>query len=322
MPGTRATFGVVDLRMSQAIGTLRAMGRARRQDPPGAIHHLMNRGTARTMLFRSDEDRGGFMYRVGCLESRFALEVHAFVLMGNHYHVIVRSLEGRLSEAMHWLGTHYARRFNRAHGRDGAFFKSRFESELIETDEYLARAGAYVHLNPFKAGLVEQIGSYRWSSLGAYAGRRRAMPWLHTELLRGSMSPDAYFQMVCAYAGEVIELDTPDDASGVGWYRDIEGAAAAAVTRADEQIAGTFGVSVDDLYAVRRGVLNIPRLVALAYSTHVIGLDSAQAAKRYGLKNGRSVRSARQRLRALVSEDPTLSQTLETLRLGASLGRL
>ena len=182
------------------------MGRAPRCDFADAIHLVTNRGTARTMIFRSDADRRSFLSLLGDLEGRFGVEVIAFVLMGNHFHLIVRSRSGLLSRALHHLEGSFSRGFNPRHDRRGALFQGRFDSRLIEDDVQLHRAGAYVHLNPVKAGLVTEALQHRWSSLRSYASGRRLASWLHLDLLQGR-SPQRYLDDLTALTPAVLAID-------------------------------------------------------------------------------------------------------------------
>ena len=125
-----------------------AMGRAPRVDEAGAWHHVTNRGVNRCNLFHDQTDREKFLELLAEISERYGLEVHVLCLMGSHYHLQVRSTEGRISEAMRDLGGRYARWFNRRHGRTGPLFGGRFRSVLITSDEQLVNTWTYIHRNP------------------------------------------------------------------------------------------------------------------------------------------------------------------------------
>ena len=86
--------------MSQVGRSVGDMGRRHRQDDPGALHFVSNRGTAQTMVFRSDHDHRFFLALLGELEIRFGVQVIAYVLMGNHYHLCIETPEGNLVKGM------------------------------------------------------------------------------------------------------------------------------------------------------------------------------------------------------------------------------
>ena len=117
---------------------------------------------------------------------RFKLEVHAvYVLMKNHYHLLVRTREGSLSRAIQWLGVSYSVWFNRRHQRSGHLFQGRFKNFLIENDHYFTAMCLYIHGNPLRAGIVRNLWDYPWSSYRVYADKKREVFWLNTELVLG-----------------------------------------------------------------------------------------------------------------------------------------
>jgi len=128
------------------------MARPLRVDVAGAWYHVMNRGHRGGALFLDDADRRRFLGGVAELPERFALEVHAFVLMPNHYHLLVRTREANLSQAIHWLNVSYAVKFNWAHRCRGTVFQGRFKGVLIQEEGKAVEVARYVHLNPVRVG--------------------------------------------------------------------------------------------------------------------------------------------------------------------------
>ncbi len=159
------------------------MPRRKRKDFPGAWWHVMNRGTSRRAIFEDDQDRRYFLSLLAWMVHWGCIEVHAFCLMDTHYHLLIRSTRGELSEAMHWIGMKYAHWFNRRQGRDGSLCRGRFVSKLIAIIEYRWAVLYYIHRNPTSAGLAETIGEYRWSSAWYLANGVRC-PWLSTQFSR------------------------------------------------------------------------------------------------------------------------------------------
>ena len=154
------------------------MARGLRQNPTGAWHHVMNRGARQQTIFRDDRDRAAFLGILDDVHRGDTLDIHAYCLMGNHYHLVVHCPEGNLSTAMHHLGSRYAQRFNARHGLDGPLFRGRFRSKPITTDEYLTEAVRYVHRNPLELAPAGGLADYQWSSHAAYLGRARCPRWL------------------------------------------------------------------------------------------------------------------------------------------------
>ena len=126
------------------------MARPLRVNLAGSWNHVVSRGNGGEVLFRGDVDRHRFLGLVSELPARFFVEVHAFVLMDNHYHLLLRCQEANLSEAVRWLQVSYAGRFNWAHRRRGHVFQGRFKSVLLMEEEALDEVGRYIHLNPVR----------------------------------------------------------------------------------------------------------------------------------------------------------------------------
>ena len=286
------------------------MGRVHRVDEPGMMHFVTNRGTAQTMVFRTDRDRRTFLSMLGELETRFAVRIVAYVLMGNHYHLIVVSVDGRLPEAMHFLDGNHARRFNGAHERTGALFEGRYDSRPIRDDAHLERAGIYLHLNPLAAGLTSGPLGYPWSSLDAYAAGRAALPWLHLDLLAGRSGE----QYLCAAVAElegVLSVDHSSDDDVHAWCSNTDAKVDAAFAASDSAVAQAFGASVDELYVVVRGRTNIARTAAIVRASRTTGQSLECVAQRYGLRSVNAVYSAVRRLREQAVADPGVALRLD-----------
>ena len=187
------------------------MARALRIEIPAGRYHVTSRGNERRAIFRQDGDRLHFLELCSQLPVRFGVRLHAFVLMDNHYHLVMDTPEANLSRAIQWLNVSYSVWFNRRHRRSGHLFQGRFKGILIEGDDGLQRVARYVHLNPVRVmrlgldksrrkaegqGLVEApkaeviaerlevLRKYRWSSYSALAGYRSAPAWLWVAQLR------------------------------------------------------------------------------------------------------------------------------------------
>jgi len=159
------------------------MARAWRIEYEGALYHVLSRGNERRDIFLDDDDRTVFLTGLAEAEERFAVDVFAYVLMDNHYHLLLRTRRANLSKAMQWLGVSYTTRFNFKQSRSGHLFQGRFKSMLVENDAYLLQLSYYIHCNPLRAGMVERLADYRWSSYRAYAYEKKAPEWLNTEVI-------------------------------------------------------------------------------------------------------------------------------------------
>jgi len=161
------------------------MPRPLRLDYADARQHVMNRGARSEPIFRDNDDCMVFLGLLAELPVRFGVEVHGYALMGNHYHLLLVSRHGRLSEAMGFVQSRFARHQNRVHRWDGPIFRGRFKNRLVEDDGYWRHVLAYVHLNPVTAHLVGKPEEARWTSHRAYVGLDTAPEWLETAELLG-----------------------------------------------------------------------------------------------------------------------------------------
>jgi len=189
------------------------MARPLRVERPGGRYHVTARGNERKAVFRGDSDRLHFLGLLSELGERFGLRVHAYVLMDNHFHLLVETPEANLSRAMHWLGVSYSVWFNRRHQRAGHLFQGRFKAVIVEDDAGWQEVARYVHLNPVrvarlgldkrqqaaarggpiakpKAELVGErlrlLREYHWSSYRGYAGYSAPLAWVWREPLARS----------------------------------------------------------------------------------------------------------------------------------------
>lgn len=156
------------------------MSRPLRFEYPGAVWHVTCRGNERREVFRDDGDRECFLAVLGRTVWLFRWRLHAYVLMGNHYHLVVETPEPTLSRGMRQLNGIYTQAFNRAHKRAGHLFQGRFKAILLEKEAHLLELCRYVVLNPVRAGLVQSARGWGWSSYRATAGMTDAPKWLET----------------------------------------------------------------------------------------------------------------------------------------------
>ena len=204
------------------------MARLPRLTLGGYPHHVILRGNNRQEIFLNAADRE-FLLTVLAEESKqHGVDVHAYVLMSNHFHLLLTpQTDQALPRMMQALGRRYVRHFNQRHGRTGTLWEGRYRSTVIETERYLLACMVYIDLNPVRAGLVAQANDFPWSSHGHYIGQRsdkritpHALWWTlgNTPFAREA----AYAEMVHAGIG-TGQTTALTDATLRGWALGGEG---------------------------------------------------------------------------------------------------
>jgi putative transposase len=156
------------------IGDKYGMPRLARLDAPGVLHHVMGRGIEKQKIFQDDRDRNDFVNRLANLAQTGALDIYAWALLPNHFHVLVKTKERPLASSMRKLLTGYAVRFNRRHRRHGHLFQNRYKSIVCQEDAYLKELVRYIHLNLLRAKVVrdlKELNRCPWSGHSALLGK-------------------------------------------------------------------------------------------------------------------------------------------------------
>jgi putative transposase len=186
------------------------MARQWRIEFPGALYHVLSRGNGRQDIVFCDDDRHLFLDLLAEMSERFNLEIYAYVLMGNHYHLLLKTIDANLSKAMQWFGTIYTRKFNLKNQTSGHLFQGRFKSIVVENDAYLLRLSCYIHRNPLRAGIVERLADFPWSSYLYYGYRKKPPEWLKTKTILRQVSREnpskAYRIKVQNYSDEKVSI--------------------------------------------------------------------------------------------------------------------
>jgi REP element-mobilizing transposase RayT len=203
------------------------MPRGARLDAPGTLHHVMVRGTEGMAIVQDDEDRKGFVDRLGMVAAATGTSMYAWALMSNHAHMLLRSGASGLSTFMRKFLTGYASFYNRRHKRHGHLFQNRYKSIVCEEEPYFLRLVSYIHLNPLRVGLVrsmEELDGYRWSGHAVVLNRIRH-DWQNREAVLGyfgkreSSARQAYREFVATESG----LGRQPELTGGGLIRSTGG---------------------------------------------------------------------------------------------------
>ena len=206
------------------------MARPVRIEIPGGWYHVVARGNERRRVFADEKDRWRFVELLADWVGRFDLRLHGYVLMDNHYHLLVETPQANLSQAMQWLGVSYTTGFNRRHGRVGHLFQGRFQAMILEAETAGVEVSRYLHLNPVRVGRLglsktaqrraalgmtgkpdaklvakrlERLRGYPWSSYRAYVGRAKKPAWLTTRIVLEMLGGRSWSERQQAYRRHV-----------------------------------------------------------------------------------------------------------------------
>jgi REP element-mobilizing transposase RayT len=159
------------------------MPRKHRRDESGLIHHACMHGINDELIFKSDEDRIGYIAMLVATVIRHGWLCLSYCLMGTHLHLLIETPHPNFAEGMRWLHGHYGRCFNKQHRRDGHLFRRRYHDEPILTEGHLLNAVGYIVVNPVEAGLCRDPREWPWGSHHAVAAGAPASWTAHARLI-------------------------------------------------------------------------------------------------------------------------------------------
>jgi len=140
---------------------------------PNTLYHIFNRGVEKKDIFKSDEDRIKFITILEKSLKEFNFKIYAYVLMPNHYHLLLEDTDGKLPNIMKYIGENYAMYFNWKYKRVGHLYQGRYKSIIVEKEMYLKEVLRYIILNPIRKEIVENLNYYPWSSYYEYLGKNK-----------------------------------------------------------------------------------------------------------------------------------------------------
>jgi len=164
------------------------MARPLRIEYEGALYHVTSRGNHQSGIFEDDEDRHAFLKVLADVVSGMGWVCYGYCLMSNHYHLIIETPRANLCKGMRQLNGVYTQASNRRHRRVGHLFQGRYKAIIVDADAYLLELSRYVVLNPVRAGMVEDVSQWPWSSYGAMMGMDSIPGLLSVDALLGNFS--------------------------------------------------------------------------------------------------------------------------------------
>ncbi len=168
------------------------MGRKPRIEYAGAVYHVMCRGNKQEPVFEDDQDCKMFLDVLGVTCERTGWLIHAYVLMGNHYHLLIETPEANLVSGMRWIQGTYTKRFNARHHQWGHLFQGRYKALLVDSEgDYFSVVSNYIHLNPARSKMFDlkngKLTDYKWSSYPFYVRTAKRPAWLVVDRTLGNM---------------------------------------------------------------------------------------------------------------------------------------
>ncbi len=288
------------------------MPRSPRLDFPGARHHVMNRGARRAPVFVSDEVCVLFLEVLATTPRLFGVKVHGYALMPDHYHLMLETPRGNLSEVMRHLGGVFTQRLNRRSGHDGPVFRGRYRNRVATSEAYWMHLLAYLHLNPVEAGLARRPGDCHWTSHGAYVGTTSCPEWLTCSDLLGLFGSRAavatYVREVRIGRREAPESFDPDDLWRPPTTAEIEEPREARPLRSPEEaladVARVTGAEVSTLTERAPTPLgNRESWLAAWWLTQATSLSQREVAGILGVTRARVSQLRRQLLRRATTDE-------------------
>ena len=304
------------------------MVRALRVEYEGAFYHVMNRGRGRQRIFHDDRYYEAF---VNCLEQahqRFALEIHAYCLMGNHYHLLVRTPRANLSRAMRHINGLYTQAHNRLRRTDGPLFRGRYKAINVEASAYLLEVSRYVHRNPveIRQPLVAELEQYAWSSYPAYRNRCSTPAWLYKDAVFAELASGQPTAAYGRFVDRGLDEETQKFYAKSQWppvrgkKAFVESAYLRALSTGRELSRNRQLVDFDlivDRVALRcasdrsqilvgrrgRGKKQLERWVAMKLAYELTGESQIELAERFGVSSYSTVSATIARLGELLRED-------------------
>lgn len=316
------------------------MPRPPRKQFAGALYHVTSRGNGRARLFFTDDDRRRFLTQLqDCLET-YRVVLYAYVLMPNHYHLVVRTTQPNLARFMQRLNTSYALYSRYKHAKPGHRLEGRYEAKLVQGDAYILTLTRYLHLNPVKLKAMRTLAAaarcrcleaYAWSSYRGYVNERRVEEWVCYDILKTlsddtQEARDQYRKYVYGCLAEddqalkeildrsghgigdeafieALESELRGRKIGTDRDRDVDyPGERLSVERIDEMVAGEYGTTAKALQEHGHSTgAGLAKAVAMELACRLTGLTQREIGARHGGISTQAVSHARKRVRLSVS---------------------
>jgi len=317
------------------------MPRPERIEYENATYHVMNRGRARQTIFHEAVFYQTFLNTVAEAQQRFQCIIHAYCLMGNHYHLLIETPKANLNRIMRHINGVYTQRYNRLKKVDGALFRGRYKAILVDKDSYLLNLSCYIHRNPveMKRPLVTKLKDYPWSSYPAYLGKVNAPSWLECETIYGLLGNKQRYKGYENYVMQGVDEATAKfyskgnfaaiigDKDFKGWVYDellpeLKSEEKSRIIQLDiplsditNTVAKRYRTTVDAIRQVTKGPQkkNEARKQAMYLCQELSGLKLIEIADYFHLSHAGSVSYITHQIRRMKQEDSRFSRKMDGL---------
>lgn len=316
------------------------MSRPLRIEYPNAWYHIMNRGRRSEKIFNDRHDYKLFIELLKETIEKWNLRISAYCLMSNHFHILVQTPEGNISRCMRHINGIYTQKYNKRHNLDGQLFRGRYKAILVSEDSYLLQLVLYIHKNPIKAGLVDNLEDYEWSSHNGYLSISKEWDWLNKTFILSMVTKDKscwikeYRKFMIKEDDDKIinTIESKKWPSMIGprdfidrikskYYSqktDDEIPQSIELVPEKELIIKTicnfYNVAEDDLFMTKRGQSNTPRNIAV-YLTRRLRRDTlVQICEQFRMNKYSSVSSIIERMEEYIKSNKELRKDLDKIR--------
>lgn len=314
------------------------MTRPLRIEFTNAFYHVMNRGRGYQNIFQNDDDFKLFIQTTKEACVQFGIQIHAYCLMDNHYHLLVKTPMANLGRAMRHINGVYTQRYNRLKKTDGPLFRGRYKAIVVDSDEYLLHLSKYIHLNPIKANLVKNLEDYPWSSYLVYIGKKLDGNFIvsneiysqlrgcidkkqgYYEFMNNSFLTDdiqkfyaKQFLPIVLAKKEFVSKIKPDQSKEISKknYHPFT------VNLNDiiSETAKFYKVNLSDIINIKRGrqPKNEPRKVAMYIAHQFTFLTVSELAKFFGLSHYGGITAAKYHVSEEIKNNPSYSRKIDAL---------
>jgi putative transposase len=184
------------------------MPRPLRIEFENAQYHVINRGAGKKNIYKSKLHKIIFLELLEDAHKLFGIEIHAYCLMDNHYHLLLKTPHANLARAMRHINGIYTQRYNKLEKTDGALFRGRYKAIIVSYDEYFLNVSRYIHLNPVEANIVDNPQQYQWSSYQYYLDATRKPYWLNTADILSLIGIGNNVRVYKLFVKEGVDTDT------------------------------------------------------------------------------------------------------------------